>query len=141
MKKILLMSSLLLLVACSAEGDNNKEEKSANSSEESTQLEKDNEENTTVVEKNFFMTQSDIEGKYKYTDDEKSTEVTFEDGGTLRVRDGSGNLRYYINESYGRLVIGSVIYRTDKLENGYKLISLDKEGKRTNEDILLENIE
>lgn len=136
MKKIILISSLLLLTACS--NSDSTEDNTVEESNDSTIVQESKSVSLgEVIEENFSMTQSDLEGSYKYKDKIKETEVSFEENGTLRVKDGSGDLRYYVNEEYGRVVIDSLVHRVNKMENGYELISIDGTGKRTNNDIQL----
>lgn len=136
MKKIFLVSSLLLLTACS--NSDSTEDNTVEENNDSTVVQESNSVSLgDIIEENYSMTQNDLEGSYQYKDKNKETEVSFEENGTLRVKDGSGDLRYYVNEDYGRVVIDSIIYRTNKMEDGYELISIDETGKRTNNDIRL----
>jgi|SRR5699024_9368730 len=133
MKKLLILSSLLFVVGCS-NGEEEAEGENVNSESEEVET---TEENKNTDE---LLTQAALEGTYDYTDKEKTTVVSFEEGGTMRMKDGDDK-RYHVNEEYGRVVINSEYFRVEKTNSGYQFMSIDKDGKRTHNDFELENQE
>lgn len=129
MKKLLFLSGLtMFLVGCS---DSNTQEDIEDSGTA-------NIEETTVESKNGIKEEEFI-GEYTYTSDKHSSNVKFEENGTLRFLDNSGNKRYSLREESSRIVIEDEIYLIKENENGYNLLSINENSERTNNDILLEN--
>lgn len=118
----------MFLVGCS---DSNTQEDIADSGTA-------NIEETTVESKNGIKEEEFI-GEYTYTSDKYSSNVKFEENGTLRFLDNSGNKRYSLREESSRIVIEDEVYLIKENENGYNLLSINENSERTNNDILLKN--
>lgn len=126
MKKILVLSALtLLLVGCSDTEEQVKES-------ETTKVDESISDSENGIKESEFL------GEYAYESDDQTSKVVFEENGTLRFLDNSGNKRYSLRESSSRIVIDGEYYLIREIETGYNLISIDENSERTNNDILLE---
>lgn len=128
MRKFLVLSGLtLFLIGCS---DSNTQEDIEDS--ETVNLDENTVESDNGIKEQEFL------GEYAYTSDEQASNVKFEENGTLRFLDNSGNKRYSLREDSSRIVIDEEIYLIKENKNGYNLLSINENSERTNNDILLE---
>ncbi|QQD85669.1 hypothetical protein [Jeotgalicoccus sp. ATCC 8456] len=156
-KKLLLMLGVsLMLAACGnesseedaakTEGEVTEEsaETDANASEDPEEnLESTEAEDAEVENESSYISMDDetLNNSYLFTSDERRSNVTF-DNGIIRFSDGDGNLRYRLANDGDRLVISGEepqVYLFSENDNGYELINIDNEGKRTGSNITLES--